>query len=167
MIEQSALVHPDNQASDARNCSIVHAILVVGIGSSHGDDQIGWFVAKELMRRSLNHCQIRIVGNPLEILDWLDECNVLHLVDSCKGDGPPGAIYRWDWPCEEIEVGRWSGTHDFNLAGVLALAEQLDQLPKRIVVWGVESGNVHLDNLLSENATVWVNTVADLVDRSE
>jgi len=67
-------------------------ILVVGVGSSHGDDQVGWFVAKELMQRSMRNCQVRIAATPLEILNWLEDFTLVHVIDACQGGGRPGTI---------------------------------------------------------------------------
>jgi hydrogenase maturation protease len=163
MMEQSAQAPSINHEDPLNRLSRSPSILVIGVGSAHGDDQLGWLVAKDLIRRSPMGYQVRIASTPLELLDWLDECRVLHLVDACEGAGSPGTIYRWDWPCPEIHAGRWSGTHDFNLCGALALAEQLGQLPPQVVIWGIERGNNEVTDLLPESASNWIESAADQI----
>ncbi len=163
MMNRSAPGISENPVASTRNLNETPSILIVGVGSSHGDDQLGWLVAKELTRRSLDNCEVRIASTPIELLDWLDQCTVLHLVDACQGDGVPGTIGRWNWPCPEIQVGRWSGTHDFDLSGVLALANQLDQLPAQVVVWGVQRGSNQVGDLISEEAVNWIKLTADKI----
>lgn len=139
-------------------------ILVVGVGSSHGDDQVGWFVAKELMQRSMRNCQVRIAATPLEILNWLEDFTLVHVIDACQGGGPPGTIYRFSWPCSEIGQREWSGTHDFDLASVLGLAHQLDQLPSRVFVWGIEMNSTHRQVDAPSNEVMdWIHSIADRI----
>jgi len=143
------------------------AILVVGVGSAHGDDQIGWLVAKELMRRSIRDCRVRVAATPLEILNWLEDCTHLHVIDACHGTDPPGTIYRLPWPCSEMELGEWSGTHDFDLTSVLGLAQQLEQLPSRVVVWGVEmTGTPTRADAPSNEVIDWIHSIADRIQSS-
>jgi hydrogenase maturation protease len=162
-MEQEAVGSFDRQVGAACNPHCAPSILVVGVGSPHGDDQLGWLVAKELADRRLNHCQVRIAATPLHLLDWIEECNLLYIVDACHGGGPAGRTYRWSWPCPEIQLGRWSGTHDFNLSGALALAEQLGRLPQQVVVWAVEGRNSQLDDSLSKDAEQWIKSVANQI----
>src|SRR5688572_26163325 len=47
--------------------------LVVGIGSDHGDDRVGWLVADALQTRAPADVSVRHAKTPLDLLDWLDE----------------------------------------------------------------------------------------------
>jgi hydrogenase maturation protease len=138
-------------------------LLVVGVGSPHGNDQLGWLVAKELLQRSLDCCQVRLATTPLELLNWIEDCEVLHIVDALHGSTTVGTIYRWTWPCAEIQCEGWSGTHDFNLPGVLALAEQLEILPKQVLIWGIEVGNNPTDGSQPTESAKWVESAANQI----
>ena len=131
-------------------------ILLVGIGSPHGDDQIGWRVADELVaalskrdrQEWLDTWRIHKAKSPLDLLNWLEADSrgpVRHLIicDACQSASSPadicaGAIHCWSWPDEELPSVRFSGSHDLGLAAVLHLARALDRLPPRIDIWGVE-----------------------------
>jgi hydrogenase maturation protease len=120
--------------------------LFVGIGSPHGDDQIGWHMADELAARLkgsqtalLAELTIRKAASPADILDWLEGIERLVLCDACRSGGPPGSAYRWTWPDQAIEQADSSGSHDLDLASVLTLAQRLHSLPPIVVVWGIEA----------------------------
>ena len=116
--------------------------LLVGIGSSHGDDQFGWQVARAVAQRQLDGLEVRLANSPSELLDWLEEADHLILCDACHGlDQPPGAVQQWTWPAAELQHVRWSGTHDLGLSAVLELGQQLDRLPPQVTIWGVQAAD--------------------------
>lgn len=106
--------------------------LVVGLGSAHGDDQIGWRVAEDLAALSI---PVRIARSPSELLDWLGGVERLVVCDACQNLGAPGDVLRLPWPDARLAALRSSGSHDMGLAEVLALAEQLGHLPKAVIIW--------------------------------
>lgn len=125
----------------------VNAItLVVGLGSSHGDDQIGWRVAERLaasiadksdrsMRCSTADVSIRIARSPSELLGWFDGIERLFVCDAGQNIGTAGATLRLRWPNNQLATLGCSGSHDMGLTEVLALAEQLCRLPKEVIIW--------------------------------
>lgn len=58
--------------------------LVVGIGSSHGADTIGWQVARWLERESTAHWDVKLALVPSDLLDWLDGRPALTLIDAAR-----------------------------------------------------------------------------------
>jgi len=124
--------------------------LVVGLGSAHGDDQIGWQVAEEVNALligspSITGIAVRKAKSPLDLLNWLDESNDftvqrLLVCDACYGAGKPGTVFRWEWPTDQLECLRFSGSHDFGLVDVFRLAEKLDRLPPHVIIWGIQIG---------------------------
>jgi Ni,Fe-hydrogenase maturation factor len=83
-------------------------ILIVGVGSAHGDDQAGWLVADELARRlpDGSFISVRKASVPLDFLDWLENIKVLHLIDAIQESGCGNDVRRLQWnsgamlPCE-------------------------------------------------------------------
>lgn len=137
--------------------------LVVGIGSHHGDDQLGWLVAKKLAGGLGDHCQVRIALTPLDLLDWIDQCHMLYLVDACQGQGQPGMVHRWTWPNAAIRLSRWSGTHDFDLPAVLTLADELGQLPRQVVIWAIERDCYSTQESISSTLVKSIDMVANRI----
>jgi hydrogenase maturation protease len=128
--------------------------LFVGIGSPHGDDQAGWFVADHLRRQvnSLSDVLVRRAIVPMDLLDWLDGVDHLHLCDACQSGAAPGKLLRWQWtgahdrssdedapgPFHGLSALRSTGSHDCGLGQTLLLAERLRRLPSQVTVWGIE-----------------------------
>src|SRR5262245_40512606 len=112
--------------------------LIVGIGSHHGDDQVGWRVAEELERNLPPAAAVRLASTPADLLNWLDGIDLLLVCDGCRGSGAPGHARRWSWPNIVEERLTWSGTHNLGLIETLSLAERLGHLPFHVAVWTVE-----------------------------
>ncbi|MBL8810115.1 MAG: hypothetical protein JNM43_08065 [Planctomycetaceae bacterium] len=82
-------------------------VLVVGIGSSHGDDQTGWLVIHQLkewlspdsnarsdrdatadvFERFGQRLELRQAQAPTDLLNWIDGQEILHVVDACEFPG--------------------------------------------------------------------------------
>ncbi len=118
--------------------------LIVGIGSPHGDDQIGWMVVEALRPDCDDGIAVHTASVPLDLLDWLDNVHSLHVVDACVAGKAVGELTRWNWP-ELIDYNNteppFQGTHGFDLVSTLRLAEKLGRLPQQVVVWGIEVGS--------------------------
>lgn len=112
--------------------------LLVGIGSAHGCDQVGWQVATRLRRRPPGRCDVRIALTPADLLDWIQSYDSLHICDACRSHATEWALHRWVWPDARILESAWAGTHDLSLPAVLQLATALGMAPARIVIWGIE-----------------------------
>ena len=119
--------------------------LVIGIGSYHGDDQVGWFVAQQLARRLRDKADVRQALSPMDILNWIEGARRLLICDACRGSGEPGTIRRWTWPAAELERLSWSGTHSLGLPETLALAEQLGHRLHQTIIWTVEADRAELN----------------------
>lgn len=136
--------------------------ILVGLGSPHGDDQVGWQVVERLNSGAdANSLQVQLAKSPIDILDALTEQMHLVVVDACIGSGPPGSIHHLKWPSESLRIPRGSGTHDFDLNTVLSLAAKLDRLPQKIDLWMIEAESTSPGSGLSEIVKL---AIPELVD---
>ncbi len=113
--------------------------LIVGLGSPHGDDRVGWHVAERLAASIGAAARVKVAADPTTILDWLDGVTTLHICDACQTFREPGTIHCWRWP--RIEHGNTQstcGSHGVSLQAVLSLAECMGWLPARVKIWAVE-----------------------------
>jgi len=115
--------------------------LAVGIGSPHGDDQIGWVVMRELALAQSGDVAVKIACQPAELLDWLQDIDQLIICDACRAGSATGEIHRWQWPTDSIATCKHAGSHDLSLPFVLSLADRLGKLPQQVIVWGIELGD--------------------------
>jgi hydrogenase maturation protease len=116
---------------------------VFGLGSPHGDDTIGWLVARELEGRVSRGVRIREIAAPAQILDHLEGVGKLVLIDGCRMGLPPGTVVRFEWPHAVFQDSRPASTHGLGLAEMLHLASMVGRLPACVTLFGVEI--VHAD----------------------
>jgi hydrogenase maturation protease len=152
--------------------SVSSSILFVGVGSPHGDDQVGWQIADALAKRvaASNHLSIRKAAVPMDILDWLDVCDELHLCDAAMNDHPIGTLRRFqlefgrtpetDWSAGVAALSSSSGSHDFGLAATLDLAAKLTRLPPLVVVHAVSAHHFQPGDAISNDLFRTVPSIA-------
>jgi len=127
-------------------------ITIIGIGSPHGADQVGWQAIESLKNY---HALQRLTGESINflsldrpgmaLLDHLDRVDYAILIDAIA-DGAAGTI---------VEVNKEQllnnltniSSHDAGVAEVLAMGNALNILPQKIEIYGIETGASLTDNL--------------------
>lgn len=137
--------------------------LVVGIGSPHGDDQIGWIVAQQLSVSLPNRVAVKLAQEPLQLLDWLVDSQGLVVCDACVSGAPVGSIHRWTWPADSLNMHRFAGSHQLPLTYVLEMAARLGKLPAHVVIWGIEIENASPGNLVSPAAMTAASKLVQMI----
>jgi hydrogenase maturation protease len=113
-------------------------VSIVAVGSSHGDDQIGWRVIERLQRKTLPGILATAVSEAVRVLDHLG-CETLVLVDACRSGARAGTIHRLSWPDPRLQGQNNLSTHGFGVIQALELAAALGCLPPHVVLLGVEA----------------------------
>jgi hydrogenase maturation protease len=113
---------------------------VVGLGSHHGDDQVGWLVLDRLQARGYPSELLIRARHPLDLLDRINASQTLLLCDACVGVGQPGTIQHFHWPTDRIAYTRPLGSHDLSLHDVLELGQCLGICPPSVRISTVEGG---------------------------
>jgi hydrogenase maturation protease len=115
--------------------------LFVGLGSFHGDDQVGWAIAEQLQKKEIVPVRSAIV--PADLLHWLDGIDELILCDACIGPSDAGTVHRLSWQpgkgLSQVMQLRSSNSHQLSLPEVLLLAESLGKLPAKVKLYAVEA----------------------------
>jgi hydrogenase maturation protease len=138
-------------------------VVLVGIGSPHGDDQIGWYLADEFTRLRPTF-RVKRLASPIEVLDELDGVERLIVCDGCRTGSPPGRLARFHWPDGLLASTLFSGTHDLGLAAVLQLGATLGTLPDAVTVFGVEIGSARPGSQLSPEISRALPSIARSID---
>lgn len=114
--------------------------LFVGIGSSHGDDQIGWLVADRLQEVARQAVAIHKAATPADLLGWMDDYDQLVICDAYVDQtaSVPARLRRWNWPTQELDSLRSTSSHSFGLRRVLELAAELSHLPEQTIIYGIQ-----------------------------
>lgn len=140
----------------------------IGVGSPHGDDQVGWLIAEEVQFRVGTDCIVHQVGSPLEILDRIEGIEWLGIGDGVCEDSRVwerrvGEWHTWTWPDARIVRQAFSGSHDLGLAATLELAARLGRLPKTVVIWGIEIHSCQPGDPISESIRAAIPTVVEAI----
>jgi hydrogenase maturation protease len=77
--------------------------------------------------------------DPMTLMDAWDGAAAVFLVDATRGGAPPGTVHRFEGiPAELPAEPPRASTHGLGLATALRLADTLDRLPPRVVLYGIE-----------------------------
>ncbi len=140
-------------------------ILLIGIGNLlRGDDAVGRIAAQHLRQRSVP--ALRVLehdGEGASLMEvWKSEQTVI-VIDAISSRRKPGTIHRFDVTRHPLQKRiLHSSTHAFGLHEAIQLAKSLQQLPGRLIVYGIEVQSSAIGTPLS---AVVENAVPRLVDR--
>lgn len=118
-----------------------HGILIIGIGNAYrGDDAVGLHVAQCLKKQALNHVHvIEESGDGAALMDCWKDADTVILVDAVYSGARPGTIYRFDAHAQPMPANFFHySTHVFGVAEAIELARALNQLPDRLIIYGIE-----------------------------
>ncbi len=115
------------------------ADLLVGLGSPHGDDQVGWRLVQLVCQHPSLAVQARALSDPVDLLEQLQGIQRLVIVDACKSGEKPGVITRWNGLDVRLASEKLASSHRIGLKDTLLLAQALGRLPEYVVVYGVEA----------------------------
>ena len=115
--------------------------LVIGIGNEYrSDDGVGILVVRKLRKLNLSNIEIaEEPGDGARIIElWKEQKSVI-LVDAAQSGSEPGTIYRFEVSKNKIPAKLFKySSHNFSVPQALEIAKSLNQLPKRVVIYGVE-----------------------------
>lgn len=124
-------------------------VVVAGLGSDlRGDDGVGPAVVRALAGHGGPPAALCTPGDPMSLLDEWAGCDLAVVVDATRSGAAPGTVRvvpvvpgggAAPGPGARVAGKATSpSTHALGLASVLALAEALGRLPRRVVLVGVE-----------------------------
>lgn len=120
---------------------ITPRILVIGVGSQErGDDGVGLLVARAMGAKNLpNTTILEESGEGAALLEAWAGADAVILIDAVSSGAAPGTLHRFDARSERIPAifSRFS-SHAFGVAEAVELARTMNELPPRIVVFGIE-----------------------------
>ena len=139
--------------------------VVFGIGHpDRADDAVGPAVAERVAARDLPGVSVVPLVTPLELIDAWTGCDIAVVVDAARTGSPDGSVtvHRVrdvSWPASS----RALNTHALGLVDAIELARALDQLPRELVVVGIEAGNVQIGAPMSAPTRAAIDAGVDAV----
>lgn len=149
-------------------------VLVIGIGNAYrSDDGAGPVAAQRLRSKKSKSFRVLVHnGDGAELMDSWKGVDTVILLDAVQSGAEAGTLYRWDASSQPLPAHPFRGsTHAFSLPQAIELARALHQLPRRVIVYGVEgrsyvSGTVLSPKLEGALARL-IERVLEEVQRSE
>jgi hydrogenase maturation protease len=123
---------------------------IIGLGSPHGDDQVGWVAVDLLWSRLPADVPAFKASGEVEILELFDGFDRVIIIDAAAPAGQPGTVRSFVWPEGDLQQTGATTTHGVGLADVLRLAELLKRLPREVVFETVEAKQTAPGSPLSE-----------------
>jgi hydrogenase maturation protease len=117
--------------------------VIIGYGNpERGDDGAGLLAAESLREQAPGHIEVwTSAGDATSLLDaWAGREKAV-LIDVFESGGVPGTVYRFEGQeALDMSAKAHTSTHGLGLREAIHLGKLLDQMPKRLVVIGVEAG---------------------------
>lgn len=141
-------------------------ILLIGIGNElRGDDALGRLVA----RRFSGVPGVRVAeenGEGVDLIAALAGAQTVILVDAVESGSPPGTLHRFDATAAPIPATIFRcSTHAFSVAEAVELARVLDELPPRLILFGIEGRNFSAGSDLSPEAAGAIEAAVEEIQR--
>lgn len=120
-------------------------VVVIGVGSPYRrDDGVGPAVIERLRRADLPGTTLAEsdgdAGTLIALWEWRRLAIVVDAVHTHHAH--PGRIHRHVMVCRPGASARGTSSHTMDLGDAVALARELDRLPDRMVVLGVEVADI-------------------------
>ena len=117
-------------------------VLVLGIGNVlMTDDSVGIRVINELERRFRFPENVELLDggtSGIELLSYIVNRDYLIIVDAIKSDLPPGTVVKVEGDDVPAKFMTRISPHQLGLSDLLAAATLTGELPKQMVLFGIE-----------------------------
>ncbi len=142
--------------------------LVIGCGNEHRhDDGCGVAVARAL--RGTVRGRARVVecdGEATALLDLWEDGDLVVVVDAVRSGRPVGSVQRMEVTAESLPASfATTSTHGLSLAQAVALGRSLGRFPNRLVIYGVEAGELGMGVGLTPAVARAVDEVTARIER--
>ncbi len=139
-------------------------LALIGVGNRfRSDDAAGLEVASRLRSAHPPGCRIlEEEGEPGSLIeDWALVTEAL-VIDAVASGAPPGTLHRFDASKGPVPTEMFRGsTHSLGVADAVELARELDRLPPRLAVYGIEGESFETGEGLSPAVEATVDALVD------
>ena len=115
--------------------------LIIGLGNQYRrDDGVGLVVAQRLKAAAPEHARVlEESGEGVALMESWKDADAVILIDAVHSGAKPGALHRLDAHTQPIPTSFFHySTHAFGVAEAIELARALGQLPRCLIVYGIE-----------------------------
>ena len=137
--------------------------LIVGLGSPHGDDQIGWSAIDLLLPRLPAEISAVKLRGPIELLECLNGHDAAIVIDAATPSGRPGLIRSFIWPDPELAECPFLSSHGLGLVEALQLAQVLGRLPRSMIVHTIEAADISPGAAMSDDVAQQLGVLVESI----
>lgn len=143
-------------------------VVVIGVGNPYRrDDGVGVEVLGRVEAAGLGGVRcMESDGAPASLCDAWTGARLAVVVDAARSGSPPGTVHVTtigDGSMPASAATPRGGSHALSIADAVALGEVLERLPQRLLIVGVEVGDVGDGPGLSQAVLAAVTPAADVV----
>jgi hydrogenase maturation protease len=121
-------------------------VLVMGVGSIlMTDEGIGVRAVEELQRRYRFPANVEILDggtSGIELLSYISGKDYLIIIDAIKGGSPPGTVLKVEGEDVPARFRTRISPHQLGISDLLAAAMLTDEMPKQLVLFGIEPKDI-------------------------
>ena len=143
------------------------SILVLGLGNTiMTDDGFGVQVVTTLASRYHFHGPLKLLDGGtlgLDLLPHLENVESLLIVDALDMRDESGKIFRLEGDEVPRAFASKLSVHQMGLQDLLAVAELLGHVPRKLVVWGVQPESIEMGTELTATVAAAVEPVVSSV----
>jgi hydrogenase maturation protease len=141
--------------------------LVIGVGNDRrGDDRSGLDVVRALALRLHGRAEVAECASDLtELLELWSGREDVFVVDGVRSGRPVGTVVRYEVGPRGLPALGPTSTHSLSLAEAVGLGQTLGRFPRRLVIYGIEVGDVNVhEGLSAPVARAVAETTARIAD---
>lgn len=119
------------------------AVLIIGVGNPlRRDDGLGRAAARAIREGAPGLRVLELEGEGAALLEAWAGADVVIVIDAVRGGSAPGTVYRFEPPADRLpRTFASTSTHAFGLPDAVELGQTLGQLPRRLIVYGVQGAD--------------------------
>jgi hydrogenase maturation protease len=163
----SAFVDSDSQSALTRNAAPRKTdILVIGMGNAYrSDDAAGLIAARRIKEQATEFCAvIEHTGEGAALMELWKGADRVIVIDAMRSGAAPGNVSRFDATRRPLPATMHrDSTHAFSLPEAVELSRTLQQLPRQLIVYGVEAQNFEPGTNLSAAIELAMQTLVERV----
>lgn len=116
-------------------------VLIIGVGNRYRqDDGVGPYLIARLKTELADLADlVERSGEGAQLMETWKNYATVYLIDAVSSGQKPGTIHRFDATQEKLPQNFFHySTHAFSVAEAVELARALNELPPRLIIYGIE-----------------------------
>jgi hydrogenase maturation protease len=145
-------------------------VVIIGIGNPwRHDDGAGWVTADVAGARLGPDAAVVVQsdGEPARLIDAWTDADLAVVVDAVRTGAAPGTIHHVEAvDAMNRRLSDLASSHGLGLGDAVRLGRAVGQLPRRLMVFGIEAADVSAGRGFSSAVAGAVQTVAHSIERA-